>query len=114
MSFNVAAESYDRFMGRDSGPLAPPLASFAGVNAGQTVLDVGCGPGALTAELVRRVGGAVVSAVDPSPPFVDAIRSRFPEVRILQASAESLPFADASFDATLAQLVVHFMSEPGR
>ena len=44
MSFDVAADSYDRFMGRYSVLLAPQMADFAGIDAGQRVLDVGCGP----------------------------------------------------------------------
>ena len=43
-------------MGRYSAPLAPQLADLAGVAGGQRVLDVGCGPGALTAELVAALG----------------------------------------------------------
>jgi len=112
MSFTVAAEAYDRFMGRYSVPLAPQLADLAGVVAGQRVIDVGCGPGALTAELVSRLGGGAVSAVDPSEPFVAAVRERYPEVSIQRASAELLPFESRSFDAALAQLVVHFMADP--
>ncbi len=99
-------------MGRYSLPLAPKLADFAMVAAGQRVLDVGCGPGALTSELVRRLGGPAVSAVDPSEPFVAAARERHPEVTIRRGTAEELPFGDRGFDAALAQLVVHFMSEP--
>jgi SAM-dependent methyltransferase len=76
------------------------------------VLDVGAGPGALTGALVERVGAAEVTAVDPSEPFVAALRERNPSVAVHQAAAESLPFDDASFDATLAQLVVHFMRDP--
>lgn len=112
MSFDVAAEAYDRFMGRYSVQLSAPLADFAEVRHGQRALDVGCGPGALTAELVARLGAAAVVAVDPSEPFVVAARSRHPEVEVLMASAESLPFPDRSFDAALAQLVVHFMVDP--
>ena len=112
MSFTVAAEAYDRFMGRYSVPLAPQLADFAGVVAGQRVLDVGCGPGALTAELVSRLGSDAVSAVDPSEPFVAAVRNRHPGVSVQRAAAEQLPFEDRSFDAALAQLVVHFMADP--
>jgi len=112
VSFDVAAEAYDRFMGRYSLLLSPHLADLAGVRSGQRVLDVGCGPGGLTAELVTRVGPAAVVAVDPSEPFVAAARARNPGVNVLQASAEELPFPDGSFDAALAQLVVHFMSDP--
>ena len=112
MSFEVAAEAYDEFMGRYSVLLAPQMADIAQVRAGQRVLDVGCGPGALMAELVTRLGAAAVAAVDPSPPFVAAARARYPGVEVSQAPAERLPFPDRSFDAALAQLVVHFMSDP--
>jgi SAM-dependent methyltransferase len=112
MSFNVAADSYDRFMGRYSLLLSPQMADLAGIRSGQRALDVGCGPGALTAELVRRLGPEAVAAVDPSAPFIDAARTRNPGVDVLQASSERLPFPDAAFDAALAQLVVHFMADP--
>src|SRR5437764_5977716 len=99
-------------MGRYSEPLAPRFADFARVAPGQRVLDVGCGPGALTGELVRRLGADAVVAVDPSESFVAAARARNPGVEIQLASAEQLPFPDGTFDAALAQLVVHFMTDP--
>lgn len=110
MSFDVPPEAYARFMGRYAEPLAKAFAAFAGVQAGDTVLDVGCGPGALTAHLLAI--GADVAAIDPSPPFVDAIRERFPDIEVRCGAAEELPYSTASFDAALAQLVVHFMSDP--
>ena len=112
MSFDVAAERYDRFMGRYSALLSSQMADLAGVTAGQRALDVGCGPGALTSELVARLGAEAVAAVDPSEPFVAAARARHPGVDVRQATAESLPFDSGSFDAALAQLVVHFMADP--
>ena len=112
MTFVVAADAYDRFMGRYSVPLAPQLADLAPVAAGQRALDVGCGPGALTAELVARLGPEAVSAVDPSEPFVEAARERYPGVSVQKAAAEELPFEAGAFDAALAQLVVHFMADP--
>ena len=112
MSFDVGADAYLRFMGRFSEPLAVPFADLAGVRRGQRVLDVGCGPGALTAELVRRQGAARVSAADPSESFVAAVRQRLPGVDVRLAAAEKLPFPDGSFGVVLAQLVVHFMADP--
>lgn len=112
MSFDAAADAYDRFMGRYSRLLAPTFAEFAGVQAGQRVLDVGCGPGALTTELVGRVGAQNLAAFDPSEPFVAAARHRHPGVDVQLAPAEAIPFPTDSFDASLAQLVVHFMSDP--
>jgi SAM-dependent methyltransferase len=112
VSFNVSADAYLRFMGRYSEPLAAQFADLAGVRDGQTVLDVGCGPGALTAELVNRAGAGAVSAVEPSASFAVAARDRLPGVDIRQSAAEQLPFSDAGFDSALAQLVVHFMADP--
>ena len=112
MSFDVAAEAYDAFMGRWSRLLSAPFADLAGVRSGQRALDVGCGTGALTAELVARLGADAVAAADPSAPFVGAMRERFPGVDVREAPAEQLPFADDGFDVTLAQLVVHFMPDP--
>ena len=112
MTFDVAADAYDRFMGRYSRLLAPAFADFTGVEAGQRVLDVGCGPGALTAELVARAGGDSVMAIDPSDSFVAAARERHPGVDVQLAPAEAIPFATDTFDASLAQLVVQFMSDP--
>ena len=112
MSFDVAADAYDQFMGRYSTLLSPQLADLAGIGPGQRVVDVGCGPGALTTELVRRVGARAVAAVDPSEPFVEAARARHPGVDVRHAPAEHLPFPARTFDAALAQLVVHFMSDP--
>jgi len=112
MSFAVAADAYDRFMGRYSTPLAPRLAELADVQRGQRALDVGCGPGALTSELVTRLGAESVAAVDPSESFVTAARERHPGVEVKRAAAEELPFPDDEFDVTLAQLVVHFMADP--
>jgi SAM-dependent methyltransferase len=132
--FDVSADAYLRFMGRYSEPLAAQFADLAGLGGstdpdaqtgsstgtradggrGRRLLDVGCGPGALTAELVRRAGADAVSAVEPSASFAAAVRERLPGVDVRQAAAEQLPFAAGTFDAALAQLVVHFMADPVR
>jgi SAM-dependent methyltransferase len=112
MSFNVPALAYDRFMGPYSAQLAFQMADLADVEGGQLALDLGCGTGALTGELVRRLGSGHVAAADPSPGFVAVVRERYPGVEVVEASAEALPFADGRFDVVLGQLVVHFMRDP--
>jgi SAM-dependent methyltransferase len=111
MNFDISADSYDRFMGRFSNRLAPLFADFAAVRAGSRVLDVGCGPGALTAELARRTDASRVAAVDPVAHFVESCRARVPGADVRQAPAEQLPFTDGSFDAALSQLVLTFMRD---
>jgi SAM-dependent methyltransferase len=110
-TFRTSADAYDRFVGRYAPQLASALIEFAGVHAGMQTLDVGCGPGALAAALQERLGSSNVHAAEPSEPFAEACRSRLANVEVVMASAESLPFADDAFDATLSQLVVNFMGD---
>jgi SAM-dependent methyltransferase len=112
MSFEVTPQAYSRFMGRFSEPLAAAFLDQAGAEPGRRAIDVGCGPGALTAELVERLGADAVVAIDPSESFAEAARQRFPAVDVRLGSAEQLPFPDDAFDLALAQLVVHFMADP--
>ena len=88
------------------------MIGFARVEPGMRALDVGCGPGALTAALAERLGAANVCGADPSEPFAEACRARLPGVEVAVAAAEALPFADRAFDAALSQLVVNFMRDP--
>jgi len=112
MSFDVGANAYERYMGAWSRLVAPQLADLAGVSAGHHVLDVGCGPGALLDSLVTRVGPDRVAGVDPSASFVAAARERHPGADIRIGAAEALPYPNHTFDSALAQLVVHFMTDP--
>ena len=114
VSFEVTAEAYAQFMGRFSVPLARLFADHVGVAAGQTALDVGCGTGALTDVLVQRLRPRQVCAIDPSESFLAVMRERLPGVEVRRGRAEQLPFDDDRFDVVLAQLVVHFMSDPVR
>jgi SAM-dependent methyltransferase len=111
-TFGVSGATYDSFMGRYSRVLGVVFADLAGVRRGDTALDVGCGPGALTAVLVERLGTEAVAACDPSPQFVTECAVRHPGLRIEHGRAESIPFATGHFDHALAQLVLHFVSDP--
>lgn len=85
-------------------------AEAAAAGAGTRALDVGAGSGFLTEELLRR--GARVTAVDASPAMVDELRRRFPGLDARVADAERLPFADAGFDAVLANMCLHHVERP--
>jgi SAM-dependent methyltransferase len=114
MSFEVPGEHYDRLIGRYLPELGPVFADAAGVRPGLRALDIGCGPGGLTGELVTRLGAGNVAALDPSEAFVGACRERNPGVDVRLGVAEQLPFADGAFDVALASLVIPFMHESER
>jgi ubiquinone/menaquinone biosynthesis C-methylase UbiE len=111
MTFAVAATAYDRFMGRYSAKLAPLFADFVGATPGMRVLDVGCGPGALTSELAARLGADHVAAIEPSATLVEACRARIPAADIRQGPAEQLPWSEHVFDGAYAQLVFSFVTD---
>jgi SAM-dependent methyltransferase len=103
---------YQRRIGRYGAELARALIAVSGVQRGDRVLDVGCGSGALTEPLAELAGDGKVVGVDPDPDALAACAERVPGVELVAGWAEDLPFADDSFDAVLAQLVVGLMSGP--
>jgi SAM-dependent methyltransferase len=105
------AEAYDRHTGRYGLELSAAFVRFVGIGPEMRVLDVGCGPGALTKRLAHIVGGDRVLAVDPSEAYVDACRQRVPGVAVRVGSAEALPFDDGGFDVVLAQLVIQALGD---
>lgn len=113
-TFSGSSDAYERFMGRYSRPLALAFADFARVEAGMRVLDIGAGTGALTDELVTRVGVDHVAALEPSADYSAALRERVNGLDVRQAHAEELPWADGSFDAALSQLVTVFLADAAR
>ncbi|MEZ5246048.1 MAG: methyltransferase domain-containing protein [Acidimicrobiales bacterium] len=111
-TFQTTGGAYDAFMGRYSRALAPAFADRLHLTPGNTALDVGCGPGALTGVLVERLGAAAVLACDPSPGFVDECAARHPGVEVRAGRAEAVPFSDGRVDVAAAQLVLHFVTDP--
>ena len=84
-----AADAYARHVGRYGAQLAAGLIEAAGVARGQRVLDVGCGPGALTEALAGVTEH--VAAVEPFEEYVEACRQRVPGADVRVAAAEELP-----------------------
>ncbi|HVV94404.1 MAG TPA: class I SAM-dependent methyltransferase [Hyphomicrobiales bacterium] len=107
--------SYDRFLGRWTRRLAEAFADFAGLPEAGAVLDVGCGTGSLAATIAQRRPACRVVGIDRAAPYVAfASGARaLPNLRFQEAdAATALPFADGTFDAVLAQLVMNFLPDP--
>jgi SAM-dependent methyltransferase len=111
VTFATSREAYDAFMGRYADRLAPRLIAFAELEPGESVLDVGCGPGSLAEALGAHVGADHVAAIDPSEQFAAATAERVPGADVRVGAAELLPWPAETFDAAFAQLVVNFMSD---
>jgi ubiquinone/menaquinone biosynthesis C-methylase UbiE len=87
------------------------LIRSAGVADTDRVVDVGCGTGQPAARLAEVIGAQRVSGIDPNEAVIAVARKRVPGADIRLGSAEALPFADQSFDAALAQLVVNLVGD---
>jgi SAM-dependent methyltransferase len=99
-------------MGRWSRVLARELLVFAGIRDGQRVLDVGTGTGALASALVASGPNVQVVGVDPSAGFIAyAQKNGGPRARFEVGDAQALKFADGSFDAAMALLVLNFVPD---
>jgi ubiquinone/menaquinone biosynthesis C-methylase UbiE len=103
-----AAEAYEEIMGRWSRQLAPLFVQFVGVRDGESVLDVACGTGSLSATLARVTRASKIVGIDPSKGFIEYARTQGadPRVTFELGDAQSLPYADASFNHCMALLAV--------
>jgi SAM-dependent methyltransferase len=109
----AAGAGYERFMGRWSRLLAPQLVAFAGVRNGDRVLDVGTGTGALAAALEKAGPAVQVVGIDPSEGFIGFARKNAQSTQLSfeVGDAQALKFPDATFDATMALLVMNFVPD---
>ena len=110
-TFQATAETYDRHVGRYGPALAHAHVRRLALRSGSDVLEIGCGPGALTAALADAVGSRHVYALDPSEPFVEACRERVPGADVRVATAEALPDYRREFAVATSQLVLNFMTD---
>ena len=107
------ASQYEQMMGRWSQILARQFIAFADVRDHDKVLDVGCGTGSLTLELLAAAKYLAVEAIDYSPVYLAAAKAKpgLEAVTFTQADVGNLPQADASFDRALSLLVLQFVPD---
>src|SRR5215472_9584378 len=109
-------EAYERLMGRWSRLVGEIFLDWLNPQKGLHWLDVGCGNGAFTAELVDRCAPAAVMAIDPSEDQLAYARSRTRAeiVDFRVGNAEKLAFKDSSFDVAVMALVISFLPNPDK
>src|SRR5205085_8632947 len=109
-------QGYERLMGRWSRIVAEAFLNWLNIPKNLRWLDVGCGNGAFTEELIVRCAPAAVTAIDPSDDQLTYARTRS-GVRMTDfqnGDAHKLPFPDGSFDVAAMALVMSFLPDPGR
>lgn len=118
-----AATGYDLLLwlltlGRETS-FREKMLRFAALQAGESVLDIGCGTGTLAIAAKRQVGPAgMVSGVDASPEMLDRAEKKARrlsvEVSFKDGSAQSLPFPAAQFDVVLSTMMLHHLAKSSR
>jgi SAM-dependent methyltransferase len=109
-TWSRCADDYvDTFAGI-TAETVPMLLEAAGIRPGSKVLEIGSGPGHVADLLVQA--GTSVTGVDFSSKMVEVAQNRYPEITFRQADAEQLPFEANSFDAVIANFVVHHLARP--
>lgn len=110
----TAAEIYDRdFVPALFGQFAPMLTEAAGIEAGETVLDVACGTGIAALAALDREAGSV-TGIDINPGMLAVARAKTDRVDWVEGAAEALPFDDGQFDVTLCQFALMFLADRTR
>ena len=104
------AATYDLVVGAVTARVGKDLLDAVRAGPGTRLLDVGCGPGTITAAAAAR--GAQATGVDLAEGMLAVGRERHPHVELLTGDAEQLPFGDASFDAVVGGFVLNHLPDP--
>ena len=112
----TTGSAYERYVGRWSRLVARDFLAWLTVPAGRRWLDVGCGTGALSQEILERGAPSAMAGIDASAGFVEHARAQVPDPRasFRVGDAQALPFEDAAFDAAVSGLVLNFVPDPAR
>src|SRR5207237_8973372 len=94
------ANKYDSTWSSSTRQFIPPLLDAADVSGKMSILDVGCGPGYVSAAAAER--GAIHIGLDFSDEMMAIAKKKFTCIEFRQGDAKNLPFPDASFDRVVA------------
>jgi SAM-dependent methyltransferase len=109
-------EAYEQLMGRWSRLVGERFLDWLDLPKGLRWLDVGCGNGAFTEEIIARCVPAAVMAIDPSDEQLAFARTR-PGAKMAKfevGDAQKLSLGDGTFDVAIMALVLSFVSNPGK
>ena len=106
------ANKYDSTWATSTRQFIPPLLDAADVGAKMSILDVGCGPGYVSAAAAER--GATPIGLDFSAEMIAIAKKMFPQIEFRQGDAQNLPFDDASFDRVVANFSLLHLANPER
>jgi len=106
------AEKYDSVWASSTRQFIPALFDAAEVSGGMSVLDVGCGPGYVSAAAAAR--GAITCGLDFSKEMIGIAQRMFPKIEFQEGDAQDLPFVCATFDRVLANFTLLHVSDPKR
>jgi SAM-dependent methyltransferase len=115
MNFSDGA-AYERFMGRWSQIAGRQFLNWLNPSPKSSWLDVGCGNGAFTEEIITHCHPSSVDGIDPAQGQIAYAQKRTgTTMAVFQAGdAQSLPFADASFENVVMALVIAFVPDPAK
>jgi ubiquinone/menaquinone biosynthesis C-methylase UbiE len=106
------ADKYDSFWSTSTRQFIPPLLEAVEVAGPMSILDVGCGPGYVSAAAAER--GAIPTGLDFSQEMIAIARKLFPRIEFREGDAQNLPFPEATFDRVLANFALLHVAQPER
>ena len=111
-SWKRVADKYDSVWSTSTRQFVPPLLEAAEVAEEMSILDVGCGPGYVSAAAAER--GAIPTGLDFSQEMIAIAQKMFPQIEFREGDAQNLPFAESSFDRVLANFALLHVADPQR